>query len=212
MYIVHDGIWWFMLIHNERTYTVTSPNDTINPLIPLILFFSCYSFCPIQSRFRFRIPLLFHLVFVCILHFVFSYSRKWGRLNETGNYCMCPGLLSLGKLVANRWAFIRTSNKVEYSIQKKRFNVVVFFLFFFFFISHHHSHLQSFSFSCSFFFVWFIKFNDSIGRRIIIFLSFSFSFIFHKKIYYSLNFFIYLFIFSINFSIHVFKSLALLKI
>lgn len=149
--IIHGGICSYITTErkNERTYTVTSPNDTINPLIPLILFFSLFFlFCPIRSRFRFRIPLLFHSIFVCILHFF--YSRNRGRLSETGNYCVCvcvwvcPGLLSLREACSESQSFfIHTNQSTPIPYSKAAIMCGCCFFSFFFSFSHHYSHLQS---------------------------------------------------------------------
>lgn len=129
VHTIHDGIC-SMLIHNEwknaHTHTVTSPNDTINPLIPLILFFSVFGILstfflpyPIPISIPY-IPWLFHLIFVCVLHeFLFTQT---GPIEWNGQlFCVCACVhVSLcvlvyyhfGKLVANRRAFVHKPFKV----------------------------------------------------------------------------------------------------
>lgn len=193
-----------MLIHNGRTSEITNAHTQWHrQMTQLIHWFHWYYssryslfFCPIRSRFRFRIPLLFHLIFVCILHVFFLFTQT-GPIEWNGQL-LCVRVCVLvyyhfGKLVANCRAFLYTSTKVLRYIlfESNDYMRLLFFSFIFLFPS-----LFSFAISFHSWFFFIFPFRSLIstiqlrGVSLILFsFSFSFliSFIFHGIFHYWLQ-------------------------
>lgn len=137
------------------TYTVISPNDTINSLIPLILFFSIlvvFFFCFVPF------PIQFHSVnthtvsfgFTVYIFCILIHASTRGIVNRAIIY-VCPGLLSqIGKLVLRVRSFRAAAAAKAYitDYHKKISND----LYTIFLLSPLYSHFHSvFSFALSFF-------------------------------------------------------------